>query len=63
MTEQKQFRTICVDIDTYNKLTELARWNYRSLPKQVAWLVDSEFERAQSVNTIDELDEAAVAAR
>lgn len=46
MAEQK-FRSISIDIETYDKLVRLAERNYRSVPKEISRLVDAEIERVK----------------
>lgn len=39
-----RYKIVSVDIRTYEKLIEMARRNYRSMPKEMARLVDAAYE-------------------
>lgn len=52
MAEQVRFRSISIDLDTYEKLEELAARGYRSVPKEIARLANLEIERVR--NSVEE---------
>lgn len=55
------FQTIAVKAETYEKLVELARRNYRSVGKEIARLVDAEYQMVMDTGSDDELVEKIVA--
>ena len=40
----ERYKSVSIELDTYEKLIELARRNYRSVPKELARLVDVAYE-------------------
>ncbi len=40
----ERYKSVSIELDTYEKLIELARRNYRSVPKELARLVDAAYE-------------------
>ena len=40
----ERYKSVSIELDTYEKLVELARRNYRSVPKELARLVDVAYE-------------------
>jgi len=40
----ERYKSVSIELDTYEKLVELARRNYRSVPKELARLVDAAYE-------------------
>ena len=48
MAEQRQFRSISIELETYDKLVMLSERNYRSVPKEISRLVDAEVQRVEA---------------
>ena len=47
MAEQK-YRSISIELETYEKLVVLSERNYRSVPKEISRLVDAEVQRVEA---------------
>jgi macrodomain Ter protein organizer (MatP/YcbG family) len=54
MAEQKQFKSISIEQATYEKLLRLAQQHYRSVPKEIAYLVDEAWEHEQEQEQCEE---------
>jgi len=48
MADQSKFRSISIDIETFEKLVRQAERNYRTVPAQVRYLADTEEERQRT---------------
>ena len=60
MVEQKQFKSISIEQAAYEKLIQLAQRNYRSIPKELARLVNEAWTREQER---EQCEEAALTRR
>ncbi len=60
MVEQKQFKSISIEQAAYEKLIQLAQRNYRSIPKELARLVNEAWTREQER---EQCEEAALPAQ
>jgi len=48
MADQSKFRSISINIETYEKLVRQAERNYRTVPAQVRYLADAEEARPEN---------------